>query len=170
MTRPPIRAGLLAAFLFAAGAALLAVVDNERILDEGRVVLAELAPVDPRSLMQGDYMALRYAIDDELAAVSRTEQAPVAPAYAFVALDGEGRARLVGTGDRLPPDAQQVAMRLRSRDGAPSIGPNAFFFQEGHAAAFEGARWGEFRVDAGGKALLTHLRDASLQRLGEIRR
>ena len=27
---------------------------NERILADGRVVLLELAPIDPRSLMQGD--------------------------------------------------------------------------------------------------------------------
>ena len=34
------------------------------------------------------------------------------------------------------------------------------------AAVFERARWGEFRVAADGTALLTHLRDEKLQRLG----
>lgn len=38
---------------------------------------------------------------------------------------------------------------------------------EGRAAVFAGARWGEFRVAADGTALLTHLRDQNLQRLGE---
>ncbi|MDE8355606.1 GDYXXLXY domain-containing protein, partial [Klebsiella pneumoniae] len=37
----------------------LAIVSCERLLAEGEVVLLELAPVDPRSLMQGDYMSLR---------------------------------------------------------------------------------------------------------------
>lgn len=40
------------------------VVKRERILSDGRPLLLELAPVDPRALMQGDYMALRYAAQD----------------------------------------------------------------------------------------------------------
>jgi uncharacterized membrane-anchored protein len=164
-----IRGALGAAFALVTVVTLLAVRDNERVLTDGRVVLAELAPVDPRSLMQGDYMALRYAVDNELAASLPGDEAPP-PAYAQLELDEAGRAHFAGTGDRLPAAAQQVAMKLRRRDGGYSIGPNAFFFQEGTAAAFAGARWGEFRVDAGGKALLTHLRDEQLQRLGEIRR
>ena len=31
-------------------------------------VLLQLAPVDPRSLMQGDYMALNYAISEQIMA------------------------------------------------------------------------------------------------------
>lgn len=43
-----------------AGIAILALVnasilDKEKLLSEGQVVYLELAPVDPRSLMQGDY-------------------------------------------------------------------------------------------------------------------
>ena len=34
----------------------------EQLLNHGQVVRFALAPVDPRSLMQGDYMALEYAI------------------------------------------------------------------------------------------------------------
>ena len=33
---------------------------KEQTLRDGQLVLFELAPVDPRSLMQGDYMSLRY--------------------------------------------------------------------------------------------------------------
>ena len=33
---------------------------REKILRDGRVLLLELAPVDPRSLMQGDYMTLSF--------------------------------------------------------------------------------------------------------------
>ena len=39
---------------------------RERILADGRVLLLELAPVDPRSLMQGDYMALEFAAADDI--------------------------------------------------------------------------------------------------------
>lgn len=33
---------------------------KEQTLKDGQLVLLELAPVDPRSLMQGDYMRLNY--------------------------------------------------------------------------------------------------------------
>jgi len=164
-----IRGALAAAFLLVTAVASMAVRDNERVLAEGRIVLAELAPVDPRSLMQGDYMALRYAVDAELmASLPRTPAPP--PDYAHLVVDEAGRAAFAGTGDETPSAPNQVAMKIRSRDGGYSIGPNAFFFQEGTADVFAGARWGEFRVDPAGKALLTHLRDENLQRLGEIRR
>ncbi len=38
-----------------------AIWDKEGHLAEGEVMYLELAPVDPRSLMQGDYMALNFA-------------------------------------------------------------------------------------------------------------
>lgn len=164
MSPRKIRAALVAAFVLVAGAALFAVRDNEHTLDSGRIVLVHLAPVDPRSLMQGDYMALAYAIDTQIG------RGNVHRAYAHLALDGEGRASLAALSDRLPDDPALVAMKLRSRDGIASVGPNGFFFQEGRAADFARAQWGEFRVDAHGKALLTHLRSEELQRLGENRR
>ncbi|MBP6019655.1 MAG: GDYXXLXY domain-containing protein [Burkholderiaceae bacterium] len=55
-------AGVLAGLLL-----MLVVVNNgiyqrEQILSSGSTVVLELAPVDPRSLMQGDYMALRFDV------------------------------------------------------------------------------------------------------------
>ena len=53
-------------------AALVLVVTNvlifqkERLLASPQGILLELAPVDPRSLIQGDYMALAYAITREV--------------------------------------------------------------------------------------------------------
>ena len=38
------------------------VVQKETLISKGTEVLLRLAPVDPRSLMQGDYMALNYQI------------------------------------------------------------------------------------------------------------
>ncbi len=156
---------LLAAFLLASAAALWAVAGFERTLARGQAVLIELAPVDPRSLMQGDYMALRFAIDDHLPHPAG-DDGTRPPRFAYVALDDAGRATFRALGNDLPAPAGQVALRIRQRDGRLSVGPNAFFFQEGSADIFEGARWGEFRVDGDGNALLTHLRGDSLQRLG----
>jgi uncharacterized membrane-anchored protein len=47
---------------------------KERLLAEGRVVYLQLMPVDPRSLMQGDYMALRFGVAEEaMRALPRTD-------------------------------------------------------------------------------------------------
>ena len=163
-----LRLGVAAALVLVVGLTGHAVIDRERVLDEGHVVLFELAPVDPRSLMQGDYMALRFAIDDALPRRAGAPAAPL-PRYAYVDVAADGRASLAGVGEDLPAPSSSVVVRIRMRDGAPSVGPNAFFFQEGQAAVFEDARWGEFRVAADGTALLTHLRDEKLQRLGAPR-
>src|SRR5690606_24345673 len=52
-----------------AGLAIVLLVVNtgiyqrEQILQQGQTAVLALAPVDPRSLMQGDYMALRFAAE-----------------------------------------------------------------------------------------------------------
>lgn len=167
--RPAIlRSALVAAFLLVVTVALLAVRGHETTLAEGRIVIVELAPVDPRSLMQGDYMALAFAIDSDLneRLVASAELGEAPPQFAYLAVDGAGRASLAGLGDALPPpEPGQAAMRIRYRGGLSSVGPNAFFFQEGTGERFEAARWGEFRVAQDGTALLTHLRDEQLERL-----
>lgn len=171
MSARPARLLLAASLLLVLAATAVVVRGYERTLGEGRIILAELAPVDPRSLMQGDYMALRFSIDGELA--SRVADAGTArlPRYAWLSMDSAGRASLDSVADSLPPrDDARVAVRIRGRGGQSSIGPNAFFFQEGTAELYEAARWGEFRVDSRGRALLTHLRDEELGRLGEIAR
>jgi uncharacterized membrane-anchored protein len=168
-TRTLLRAGILTALALVGGAALHAVRNNERIIAQGRVVLVELGPVDPRSLMQGDYMMLRFAIDDALPQAGGEAPAAPPPRFAHLALDASGRARLLAVAQTLPAGADEVGMRIRARDGRYSIGPNAFFFQEGQAGDFAAARWGEFRVAPDGTALLTHLRDEALSRLGAQR-
>jgi uncharacterized membrane-anchored protein len=39
---------------------------KEKVLRDGKVMLLRLAPRDPRSLMQGDYMVLNYEAADRL--------------------------------------------------------------------------------------------------------
>ena len=45
--------------------------EYEHVLESGETVILELAPVDPRSLMQGDYMELRFAITDDIEHATR---------------------------------------------------------------------------------------------------
>jgi uncharacterized membrane-anchored protein len=119
---------------------------KERIKTHGERIFLELAPVDPRSLMQGDYMALRFAIAEKLS--------PDASGSAALRVDARGVATLDPE-----PRAGGLRIRYRVRNGAVWLGTNAYFFEEGTAANYEGARYGEFRVDRdSGEAVLVGLR------------
>jgi uncharacterized membrane-anchored protein len=136
---------------------------KERVLRDGELLLLELAPVDPRSLMQGDYMRLDYAIARDL----EVQQDWPRDGQIVVANDGEGVARFVRRYEPGGPlGAAEHLLRYRRRSGRVRIGTNAFFFQEGQADRYAGARYGELRVDAAGEGLLIGLRDRERQPLG----
>ena len=157
--------GIIAAWLLVIAVAGYAVLGHERTLRDGQLVLLRLAPVDPRSLMQGDYMALRFELDTHLQAENGKW-----PAYAHLQLGAGSRATFAGTGDTPTSEPGRVSMRIRPSVGGASLGPNVFFFQEGNAALYETARWGGFRVAADGTALLTSLYSEDLRLLGNNRR
>ena len=146
------------------GAANWTIQSRERLLADGRVVLLELAPVDPRSLIQGDYMALRFKAADDAFGGARQESA--ADGRLVVKLDARGVGRFVRRDAGEPIAVDEVALRYRVRDGRVKFATNAFFFQEGHAKHYERARFGEFRVAPSGELLLTGLRGEHLDRLG----
>lgn len=145
---------------------------KERHLAQGKIVYLELAPVDPRSLMQGDYMALRFAVANEVetalstAAMSRGPNAEVTDGYAVVAVDNRGVATFKRIDANQPLSAGEIRMRFRVRNGGVKFATNAFFFQEGHAQRYESARYGQFRVDDAGELLLAAMYDKDLNRLG----
>ena len=147
--------------LLVLGAVNFAIVGKEHIKRDGDLAYLALAPVDPRSLMQGDYMALRFALVREIesgdAKTGRTQHEGETR-FARVALDAQRVARLAAADTATP-----LRLRYRIRNGQVWLGTNAFFFEEGTAERFTGARYGEFRVDrASGEAVLVGLRDAAL--------
>jgi len=128
---------------------------NERLRASGQTVLLQIVPVDPRSLMQGDYMALNFDISRQiLAAVSRDERGP---RVAVLALDDRRIGHFVRFDTSAPLNNGEVRFRVRLRDSAVWLGTNAFFFQEGDSARYAGARLGEFRVSEEGQALFVDL-------------
>jgi uncharacterized membrane-anchored protein len=170
------RAGWRGAVALLAAVAALAAVNfsiaaKERLLAHGRIVYLELAPVDPRSLMQGDYMQLNYRIAEE---VSR-----MLPVLGPEPAQGDGRvvvtldprsvasfARLEQTVGGGPALAENEAyLRYRLRAGRLKFASDAFFFQEGTAEAYQSARYGRYRVADDGELLLTSLHDEDLVQL-----
>ena len=137
---------------------------RERLLTEGQVVLLRLAPVDPRSLMQGDYMRLNFEIARE--AFPRFRYDDLSDGHIVVALDGQGVAHFRRFADGKPLASDEVALRYRVRAGQPQFATNAYFFEEGTARAYEDAEYGEFRVGDDGEMILTGLRGEVFQKLG----
>ncbi len=146
----------------------------ESHLASGDSVLLELAPVDPRGFMQGDYMTLSYALEREVfaalnAALDSDADGNMRNArhytsyegYATVARDKNNVGHFVRLTDSKPDQlaADEMALYYRIRNGSMKIATNAFFFQEGHAEAFEAAEYGLFRVNDKGEPLLTDMVD-----------
>jgi uncharacterized membrane-anchored protein len=141
----------------------------EHAMSSGEVVLLRLAPVDPRSLMQGDYMRLNYEIARELTSRdARTTQNKGSDTL-VIRLDAHQVATLVADGkpDRLASDERLLLVHQSERQW--QIGPDAYFFEEGTGEQYEAARYGEFRLQADGKTLLVGLRDEAYQPIGQIR-
>jgi len=143
-------------------ALVVLVVRKERVLAHGTPVLLELAPVDPRSLMQGDYMVLDYAVSRE---VRKTEVSQ--EGLLVLRLDENGVGHFVR---RHTPDAPlapgELLLGYKQREGRVRLGAESFFFQEGHADHYAGAKYGELRVAEDGSSVLVGLRNAERQPLG----
>lgn len=163
------RAWTLLGALLVLGALNWAWAGKAWIQANGREVLLPLAPIDPRSLMQGDYMALRFALTDEIEA-----------ARVDGTLPATARARYEGDFGRVPvridpqgvvtadwqATAPELQLRYRLRHGRVWLGTNAFFFEEGQAERYNPARYGVFRVHPqSGEAVLVALADEAGRRL-----
>jgi uncharacterized membrane-anchored protein len=170
--------GLLA-LLVALALVNLSVFQKEQQLAHGKVVYLDLAPVDPRSLMQGDYMTLSFAIGQENRRAFRRNDtnndasgeqafstAKTSVYYVVVTLDSQNKAsyKALFNGQDLAPN--ELLLRYRIRHNIVHFATNAFFFQEGDAHHYEAARYGQFRVNKEGEPLLVAMYSNDLELLG----
>ena len=166
---------LVAAVIVANLLLVLAVVNGaiwkkQSIVDDGQMVLLELAPVDPRSLMQGDYMILNFAMNRDKALMAVIAEAPTRGTLRL-SVDDKGigtfkQFERESTGDMELAD-DQLRLRFRKSRRGLQFGIESFFFQEGMADTFANAEFAEVRVSPEGEAVLVGLRDEALKKLGE---
>jgi uncharacterized membrane-anchored protein len=160
---PLVPRGRAAALVLATLLATLALVNGgiwqkERLIAQGRPVFVELAPVDPRSLMQGDYMRLGFRLPD---GVSKLDPSLVTRPQVVLrrGADGVSQAvRIRAPGQALSAD--EVSVQLAPVAGQWVLVTDAWYFREGEAERWAAARYGEFRVMPDGQALLVGLADA----------
>ena len=134
---------------------------KETAIRNGITMYVELGPRDPRSLMQGDYMALRYRLNgiQNMHATNRRGK--------FVVRLGDDKVVQfirVHQGEDLA-DGEHLLRYTRGGSGT-RIGADSFFFQEGHAKHYANARFGELKVATTGESILVSLRNSNLSKAG----
>lgn len=134
--------------------------EKERILKDGRLILLELAPVDPRSLMQGDYMSLSYAIAD----LESDKKIPKR-GFCVIKLDSNQVAKRVRFQKEKTPlsQSEHLIEYTAPNEWSINIGAESYFFQEGEAEKFEKAKYGGIRIDKNGNSLLVGLYNEKLK-------
>ena len=155
------RLAIVAAGLLVLGQVHTLIAHKENIRAHGQLIFLALAPVDPRSLMQGDYMTLNFDLARKLSAGMTDAQRQLGGTFrAPLQIDPRGVAVLAQTASGEP------ALRYKLRGGQIWLGTNGYFFEEGSAEKFEVARFGAFRMDPkSGEAVLIALADENLKLL-----
>lgn len=166
----------------------------EDVLATGKPVILKIAPVDPRSLMQGDYMVLNYAILSEIQqsqflsesneSLERNESIDAGEAnetigidesspsgkkaYILVHLDKNHVATFCEEQSEIPTDFKHctpnVYLPIRYKGWLPELPSQDYFFAEGKGEYYAQAEYAEYRFKDG-ILLLARLLDKDLKGL-----
>ena len=150
-----------------------AIWQKQQHLSQGEEVILKLTPVDPRSMMQGDYMTLDFEVGQQIrralfTKMGRTEEdfsftrLAAQDGYVVVEQDESGVHQYVGLFKGQPLGPGQRRLQFRARDYDVKFATNAYFFPEGQEPIFRNARYGLFKLNDKGEVLLTNLLDEDL--------
>ena len=133
------------------------IVKNEKVLSEGEIVLLELRPVDPRSLMQGDYMTLHFEVCNHIYGLEAESNK-----FCVVRLDDDRVAHFVSLTNDAAVALREDELLLRYSLEKNSwggkfytIGSDSYFFQEGTANKYATAKYGMLKVVTKGEMIGT---------------
>lgn len=154
---------IVASALAVGGLATQSITTNEAIIASGQQIFLGLAPVDPRSLIQGDYMRLNFAVPPQVRQ-SEAARDTAGRRWAIASIDDRQVATVESISDEAPSTTaqSQIVLPMRLRQGRWIVGTDAWFFKEGTASKWEAARFGIFRVGSNGTALLVGMADKDL--------
>lgn len=132
---------------------------KEQLLKNGELILLELAPEDPRSLMQGDYMNLTYTLAEDFYGTKKPKRG-----YCIVKTDTNHIAISISFQEQLSElKPKEYPIKYTSLSGYNlKIGAESYFFQEGNVKKYEKVKYGGLKVDKSGNSLLVGLFDNQL--------
>lgn len=143
----------------------VSIINKERLLDRGQVMVLRLAPVDPRSLMQGDYMVLNFDAGQAIhQAVWQSDNADSSRQAVMEEIDGVWLFKRLYQGEDLASGEQLLKFKLADRWTA-RISSGSYFFEEGRGQLYDRARFAELRVAEDGTSLISGLLDENKQRI-----
>lgn len=135
------------------------IVQKRAVIADGQILLLELRPADPRSLIQGDYMALALA-DPAMPSATVIRDLPYRGTV-ILALDENRVGRYVRPDDGSPLHEGELRVQYRRHedwgDHRLDYGAQSFFFRSGEAERYERARFSMLRVAEDGSTVLTDL-------------
>lgn len=155
------QAGIAASLLATLVVANTAIWQKEELVRTSRPVFLEVAPVDPRSLMQGDYMALNF----KMPWISAPDTSMKQRVLVIAKIDARGVAVVQGIKDRPTLASDEILIELKLTQSGLRPASDAWYFKEGEGDRWSKARYGEFRIDRQGQALLVGLRGSNLEKL-----
>ena len=158
---------------------------SQQIKLRGEILFLELAPVDPLSLVQGQYMRLRFGVEKRYDSTQQDQQIIQnnrGNVLAIISLDDKRIGTLTGLlapnqwqqqprgGDVL---LLQIDAQLTESSGdldslhfhSIRIQQNSFLFQENTEDRYAQAKYGMFRVRENGRYVLVDLADEHLRPL-----
>lgn len=97
-------------------------------------------PVDPRSLIQGDYMVLNY----DIAESARMEIGNIRKGYIRIKINDLKIAEFIRIDEEyLPPSNNEISIQFQKNGSNIDIGVNSYLFQEGTGNKFQKAQYAE---------------------------
>lgn len=150
--------------LWIIGGLLFSIHGKEKTLENGRAVFLELAPRDPRSLMQGDYMVLNYQIIRN----NRRKDIPL-DGNMVLKVDERGVGTFLRWDDGTEVEESEMLLRYRKRRGGVKLGAESFFFEEGKGKSFEEAKYSRLRVTESGDSVLVSLHNAEFKKIQGVK-
>ena len=136
------------------------VIKEEKMLKKEDTFYIKTFPVDPRSLMQGDYMILNYDISEKL----KKEKNILNNGYIRIRVNELKVAEFVrGDKEFVLSTKKEMSIKYRLKTPVIDIGINSYLFQEGKAKVFEKAEYAEVIYTENGKLRLKNLIDENFE-------
>ncbi len=143
---------IIAAFIFS-------IFEKEQVISDGDTLYLALAPLDPRSIMQGDFMRLRYEVEQV-----KIEKSNEKTGYVILQLDERNVGTFAHIADNAALKNNEVKFKITRNSTRVKILPNSFLFQQGLRDLYQPAKYGIFKVK-GGEHLLVGLADGDLNEI-----
>jgi uncharacterized membrane-anchored protein len=132
------------------------IIKNEINIQNSETIYLKTAPIDPRSILQGDYVKLNFEVGDAILRKKNYNKY----SKAIIKLSPKKIAYF----DRFYEKNSKISKNERvinfSKKGSRIvIGTDSYFFQEGKGKEYENKKYGKFKLDKNGNLLLIELID-----------